>query len=125
MMGAVGIEPRVQFQAARVRLGDPESQRIVVGLGGLALFAAEKIRPRFNAASVECIGLGTHLKHHGVESHVHGRIENGNGFCLLRFAVEARFGGPVDIGDSGYPDGAELAFNRRYVGVFIHCSGRQ
>ena len=45
--GAVGVEPRVQLEPAKMRFGDPEGQGVIVGIGCLSLHARQVRGPRF------------------------------------------------------------------------------
>ena len=115
MARPIGIEPGVQFQATRVRLGDPELERVVPGLRRLALRAAQVFAPRFDFRGIYGVGAGAHLQHDGVQVQGAGALEDDDGFGLLLQGWQVRFAGPVNIGDGRHPGGAQFA--RRGGGI--------
>ena len=56
----------MQFHATIVTLVDHPREGIPAWI--LTLTSCEKFAPRFIIALVECIGFGTHLKHHGIDA---------------------------------------------------------
>ena len=109
----VGVEPGMQLQAARVRLGDPECQRIVHRLRRDALRARQIFAPRLEPGRVDRVGAGTHLQHHRVQVQAFGAFEDGDRFGALLRAIQVRFFRPVDVGHRRHPGGAKLARRRR------------
>ena len=73
----------MQFQAARVGLGDPEFERVVPRLRRLALRAAQVFAPRFDLGRVDGIRTRANLQHDGVQVHGPRPVEDGDRLGLL------------------------------------------
>lgn len=106
--GAERIEPGMQFQAAGMSFAHGELQGIPRWMGGLALSACEKLRPRLVGRFIERVASGADLEEDRVEMESLGRIEQRSEFGLLLGGGKPGTAGPVDILDRGYPGGAEL-----------------
>ena len=111
--GAVGVEPRVEFEPAAVCLGDPELQRIVKRRRWPALFAGQIFRPRLQRRRVERVGRRPHLEDDRVELKCARAVEDREGLRALLLGGQAGFARPVDVGDRGDPRRAEFARCRR------------
>jgi len=66
-MRAVGIQPHMQFQSTVVGRFNPELQWIVIGGWRFSLGTGQIIRPGFQAALVQGIGLRPYLEDNRVE----------------------------------------------------------
>ena len=107
---AVGIHPRFQREAAAVRLGDEDVQRIEARV--LPLRARAEMAPRVEGAAVERVPKGAHLREDDIQPQRDAVIQQ-----LGRTRPERGFGRkiqrrPFQIAD---PDGPPLA--RRQGGV--------
>ena len=63
VLGAVGIEPAVELEAAFVGFGDREFEWVVGWLWRLALETGEVFGPRFEARGVEGVGRRADLQY--------------------------------------------------------------
>ena len=59
-VGSVGVEPSVNFNATRMRLGAHEGQRVIEGVRRGTLRAGQVLTPRLDVAGVESV---THRPH--------------------------------------------------------------
>ena len=119
MRGAEGIEPCVDFQPARVRLGDGQRERIIKRLRHFSLDAGEVFRPRFERRGVNRVRHGAHLEKNGVQMKLHRAVEQRNQLCLLLRDRQAGFGRPVNVRDGRNPRGAEFPCDRRRGNFFV------
>src|SRR5450759_1795804 len=125
MTRAVGIEPRVQLQTAPMRFIDRELERIVVRVRGASHLTRQILRPRLVRRWVKGIGSRPNLENHGVESELHGAVEDVEQLLLLLPRRQPRFRRPVDILDRRYPDASEFVPNwRRGCQVLYGIYGR-
>ena len=110
---AVRVEPRVQLQAALVRLLDGEGQRIVERLRRLAHRAGEILRPGLDAGGIERVAGGPDLEDDGVQLELDGPVEHGHQFRFLLLGAQRLLGGPIDVRDRRDPGAAEFPQRRR------------
>ena len=82
-MGAIRIEPGVQFQAAFVGLGDGEPEGVVVGGRGFAEVAGQVFGPGFDLGIVEGVAAGADLEDDRIEVECGGAVEDGEEFFFL------------------------------------------
>ena len=119
------IEPGVEFQAALVAGVHGKSQGIIIGLGRLAHFAGEILRPRLDFGIVERVAAGADLQDDGVDMQPDGEVENGEEFGLLPGGVQAGPGGPIQIVDGRHPKTAKFPRGRgRRAGRGLARRGR-
>ena len=122
VLGAVGVEPAVQFDAVFVAFVHHEFEGVPGGVGGLALLAGEVFAPGFEFAFVEGVGRGADLEDEGVEVELFCPCDDVVEVSLLGFDAVVAVGGPVDVVDGGDPGSAEFAVDGRKV-VLQRCKG--
>src|SRR5688500_1198374 len=113
MTRTVRIEPRMQLQAACMRFAHGKSERIVKRFGRTALLTREILGPWLQRRLVERVASRTDVQNERIETELARSIEQTNQLDLLRIYGQARPRWPVDIGDCGNPDAAELTDYRR------------
>src|SRR5690606_39411240 len=90
MPRAVRIEPRMQLEAARMRLANRELERIVPGVRRTALLTGQVRRPRLQLRRVQRIRSRTHVQHDGVQDRKSTRLNSSHVkisyavFCLKK-----------------------------------------
>ena len=112
--GAVRVEPGVQFQPAGVGLGHGEGERVVAR----ATSPSSPVRNSLHGSSFDSYrasAIGRTWKTTALSfSSTHlSRMAMSSAFCLSAGRPGLRR--PVDVGDGGDPDAAELALQRRRV----------
>src|SRR5687767_7978441 len=90
MTRAVRIEPRVQLQAACMRLAHGKSERIVKRFGRTALLTGEILGPRLERRLVERVTSGTDMQNEGIETELARSIEQTDQLDLLRIDRQDR-----------------------------------
>ena len=111
VISPIRVEPRVNQNAAFMCLSDQKSQRVKVLR--LAHPAGQKFGPWFELRAVNCIRHRPHLKYHGIQPHLDGKVDDGQKFRPLLFDGEISFRGKIDIVDRRNPNAAKLARNFR------------
>ena len=122
---AIRVEPGVQFEPARMGLGDPARQRVPAGIG--ALGASQVLGPRFQRRGVDRVGARPHLQDHGVEADGLRLVEQRDHFGLLLGRRQTLATRPVDVGHRRDPGGTKLARRgrRRRVDRVDHAAHRR
>jgi hypothetical protein len=105
------VDPRMELEAARVRLLYRERERVVPGIG--ALRPREQRRPRLDRRPVDGVGRRPHLQDHGIEAGARRTIENAEELGALLIGAERRPRWPVDVRDGRHPEPAHLALDGR------------
>ena len=107
------IEPRVQFQSARVRLDHRELQGIPERHRRHPLLAREILGPRLDLRRVQRVACRPHLQDHGVEPERSGAVQQRDELGFRERGRQPRPGRPVQIADARHPDAAKFARHPR------------
>ena len=107
--GAERVEPGVELEPARVRLGDGELERVVGRARRAPFLARQELGPRLEVRRVERVRGGADLEHDGVEAQLDGTVQQVAQLGLLLRRGQVRAARPVDVGDGRDPGGAKLA----------------
>src|SRR5260370_26502574 len=108
-VGAKRIEPRMQLDAALVRLLHGEGEGIIEWPRRGAHPAGKDFRPRLVGRSIEGVAARPDLEDDCIELEEHREIEQRQQFGFLLFGGEARPRWPVDVLHCGHPQPAKFA----------------
>ncbi len=114
MARPIRIEPRVEFEATAMGLGNRKGQRIEERRGSFAHRPSEILGPGFERRGVHRVACGAHLEDNHVKPEADGLVEKTSQFCLLLFGGESFLRGPVDVVHRRDPGGAVFVGRRRH-----------
>ena len=81
-LGSIGVNPCMALHATTMALLHHPCQRVPIRLGSTSLLCRQITAPWFHLALVQSIGLGTHLKHDGIDTTTFQFVQL-HGQCIL------------------------------------------
>ena len=113
MARSIGIEPRVQFNAARMSGFHPFCEWVTTIAGRHALTTRKVLGPRLKLRWIDGIRCRADLQDHGIQFQLPRRCEDALHFFTQYRHWQAWFAWPIDVGDRRDPHGAEFPRRRR------------